>query len=95
MRAFRLTENKLTYIVLENVGGKKKFFSLRGDNCGMPQISLISTDIFTIKEKSTTVELRSTSFSLYEKFALRAAIRKKHCLIGRAKIYSTSNLKYM
>ena len=41
------------------------------------------------------VEACSTSVSLYEKFALRAAIRKKHSLIGRVKIYSTSNLKYM
>ena len=38
-----------------------------------------------------TVEPRSTSASLYEKFALRAAIRKEFCLIRRVKIRSTSD----
>ena len=53
MRVFRLTEKKSLYLVLRNVGSKKKvFFSLRCHNCGIPQISLISTDIFTKREKS-------------------------------------------
>ena len=33
-------------------GVRKRFFSIRRHNCGMPQISLISTDIFTKREKS-------------------------------------------
>ena len=48
MRVIQLTENKLIYLVLANVGSKKNFFSsLQCQNCGMPQISLILTDIFT------------------------------------------------
>ena len=44
----------------------------------------------TVKLMSNTVEPRSTSAS-YEKFALRAAIRKEFCLIRRVKIRSTSD----
>ena len=40
-----------------------------------------------------TVEPRSTSASLYEKFALRAAISKEFCLIRRVKIRSTSDCR--
>ena len=53
MRVFRLTENKPILLVLAKVTNKKKFFSsLQRHNCGIPQISLISTDIFTKREKS-------------------------------------------
>ena len=38
-----------------------------------------------------TVEPRSTSASLYKKFALRAAIRKNFYLIRRVKVRSTSD----
>ena len=51
-RVFRVTENKPIYLVLENVGINKNFFFLRGYNSTMPQISLISTNIFTKREKS-------------------------------------------
>ena len=43
------------------------------------------------KANKDTVEPRSTSASLYEKFALRAAIRKDFCLIRQIKIHSTSD----
>ena len=49
MRVFRLIENKLIYLVLANVGSKKNF-SLQGHNRSIPQISLISTAIFTKRE---------------------------------------------
>ena len=34
------------------MSGIRNFFSLQRQNCGMPQISLILTDIFTKREKS-------------------------------------------
>ena len=51
MRVFRLTEKKLIYLVLTNVGIKKNFFSVQMYNCDMPQTFLISTDSLTKIEK--------------------------------------------
>ena len=54
MWVFQLIKNKPIYLVLANIDSKKNFFSLRlrGHNCDISQISLISTDIFTKKEKT-------------------------------------------
>ena len=52
MRVFRLTEKKLIYLVLTNVGIKKNFFSVQMYNCDMPQTFLISTDSLTKIEKN-------------------------------------------
>ena len=55
MRVFRFTENEPIYVILANVGGKKKFFlyDVTIAACiAMPEISLNLTDIFTKREKS-------------------------------------------
>ena len=51
MRVFRLTENKLIYLVLANVGSKKNSFLYEVTLAAWLK-SLISTDIFPNTEKS-------------------------------------------
>ena len=51
MLVFSLTKSKPIYLLLANSGSKKNFF-LGRQNCGMLQISLISTKILNEREKS-------------------------------------------
>ena len=69
MRVFRLTENKPINMYMSNVGSKKNLFSLRRHCCGMPQISLISTNIFTIRDKSAIL-IRHQYSALYDSVIL-------------------------